>query len=90
MRMYRIQRTDTGAWVRHHSDDPQKMAMTPDGTPRWTLSHRRALVWTKRGGADGWIAWWNALWKASEQDPPCECQVDEYEDPAATIGGEDD
>ena len=88
--MYYVRRTDNGHYVKHHRDDPRKTSMDAHRKPQWTADRADALEWTKPGGAYAWVSWWDTLWKASHQDPPCEVEVDDYEDPARTIGGEDD
>lgn len=90
MKVYYIRQKDAKLWVKRHPDDPQKPDLDEFGIPRWTPSRDDALEWTKDGGAESWLTWWYALWTASDEEPPCEIEVDDYEDPARTIGGEDD
>ena len=90
MIVYYVRRTDTSQYVKRHPDDPRKTDVDPHGNPRWTGERSDALEWTKPGGAYAWVSWWDALWKASHQESPCEIEVDDYEDPTRTIGGDDD
>ena len=89
MRVYYVRRLDDRRCVRRDDYDSRKTAMDANGLPLWTADDGERLEWTKQGGAYAWVSWWDALWKASHQEPPCEIEVDCYEDPTRMIGGED-
>ena len=87
MRVYRIRLTHVRPWLYAQAGelDPQNTALATDGTPKWTHDPERAKIWTKEGGAEAWRAWYLAL-----GEPAGEAEIDEYEDPARTIGDQGD
>ena len=85
MRVYRIRLVGSLRYAKADELDAQRTAVALDGQPIWTARAELAKVWTKEGGAEAWLAWYSAL-----GFPAGEAEIDEYEDPARTIGGDDD
>lgn len=85
MRVYRIRLRGRLLYAQADELDPQKTAVAVNGRPKWTHNPAKAKTWTKEGGAEAWLDWYEAL-----GEPNGEAEMDDYEDPTRTIGDEGD
>lgn len=78
MKVYRVMRQD-GAWVL--GDAHGKPYRANDGQVSWTWFEEDAATWTKEGGAESWLEWYQAL-----GEPQGKAYMDHFEDPTRTVG----